>query len=395
MKKLLLLFLLGSFAISCSSVKKSQKALNIGDYDQAIDIALNKLRNNKNRKGNQPLIYQLEEAYKRVTERDLEQISFLKKDGNPANLEIIYNTYLKLDRRQQLIKPLLPLYMVEENRNARFKFENYSNDIISTKNELSEHLYAQASEVLQQSRRKYDYRKAYDDFKYLDQINPGYRDINAKMEEAHFKGTDFVKVALYNDTDKVIPRRLESEMLNFNTYGINDMWTVYHSNPQDKIKYDYEMELAFKQINISPEQIREKEIIKEKRIKDGWKYLYDDDGNAVKDSLGNKIKVDKFRKVKCILYQFTQFKAVQVNGNVAFKDLNTKQVVNSYPLSSEFVFEHIYADYDGDKRALEDSYLKLIKVREVPFPSSEQMIYDAGEDLKQRLKNIISRHKFN
>ena len=38
---------------------------------------------------------------------------------------------------------------------------------------------------------------------------------------------------------------------------------------------------------------------KEKQIKDGYKYLLDADGNQVKDSLGNKIKVDKFVNVRC------------------------------------------------------------------------------------------------
>lgn len=80
-------------------------------------------------------------------------------------------------------------------------------------------------------------------------------------------------VSLFNDTDKVIPQRLEADLLNFNTYGINDLWTVYHSNPQKNMKYDYAMELAFKEIIISPEQVRERQLIKEKQIKDGQKDL--------------------------------------------------------------------------------------------------------------------------
>jgi hypothetical protein len=30
----------------------------------------------------------------------------------------------------------------------------------------------------------------------------------------------------------------------------------------------------------------------------------------------------------------------------------------------------------------------------VPFPSNEQMVYDSGEDLKAKLKDIIVRNKF-
>ncbi len=80
---------------------------------------------------------------------------------------------------------------------------------------------------------------------------------------------------------------------------------------------------------------------------------------------------------------------------VSYIDLNTKQQVNTYPLSSEFVFEHIYANYQGDRRALENDLIALLDLRAVPFPSNEQMVYDAGEDLKNRLKDILVRHKFN
>ena len=80
---------------------------------------------------------------------------------------------------------------------------------------------------------------------------------------------------------------------------------------------------------------------------------------------------------------------------VSYIDLNTKQQVNTYPLSSEFIFEHIYANYQGDRRALENDLIALLDLRAVPFPSNEQMVYDAGEDLKNRLKDILVRHKFN
>jgi len=381
--------------VACSSVKKTQEALNSGDYDNAIAIAVDKLRDNKTKKGNQPYVHMLEEAFAKAVERDQQEISFLKKDGNPANLETIYETYNKLNRRQEMVKPLLPLPILDKNKNAKFKFSDYSNDIIAVKGQLSEYLYANASAVLKKSNNKTDFRNAYDDFAYLNKINPNYKDVASKMEEAHFKGTDFVKVSMFNDNEMVIPRRLEDELLNFNTYGINDFWTVYHSNPQKEIKYDYEMELAFKDIKISPEQIKEKQIIKEKEVKDGWKYLTDGNGNRVKDSLGNDIKVDRFVTVRCTFYEFTQFKAVNVAGVVAFTDLNSNQTVNSYPLASEYVFQHQYANYKGDRRALDNSFLRLLDERSVPFPSNEQMVYDAGEDVKQRLKGILTKHRFN
>ncbi|MEM6864668.1 MAG: hypothetical protein AAF575_05785, partial [Bacteroidota bacterium] len=112
-------------------------------------------------------------------------------------------------------------------------------------------------------------------------------------------------------------------------------------------------------------------------------------------SLGNRIKVDRLKTVRCNFYQFTQFKSAQIGAKVSITDLSNGQEINSYPLSTEFIFEHIYANYKGDRRALDNDLVALLDLAAVPFPSNEQMVYDAGEDLKARLKNIIRRHQFD
>lgn len=395
MKKTILFTTILALLIACGGVKKTQEAINTGNYSAAINKAIRNLADNKTKKGNQPYVLLLEEAFKKYTQRELENIAYLKKEGNPANYKAIFNGYSRLKNIQKQIKPLLPLQVYEEDRNARFSFTNYDNEILVAKDNLSDYLYNNASELLQNAKYKEDYRNAYRDFEYLDELSPGFADSREKMDEAYIKGLDYVKVNMVNDTEQIVPERLEEELLNFNTYGLNDQWTQYHTNPLAEVNYDYEMEVAFRAINISPEQIQEKQIIKEKQIKDGVEVLVDGDGRIVKDSLGNEIKVDRFRTVSCNFYQFTQLKSAQVTGNVSYIDLQKKQQLNSYPISSEFVFEHVYANYNGDKRALDNDLVPLLNRVAVPFPSNEQMVYDAGEDLKSRLKDIVVRHKFN
>ena len=395
MKKALLISSVFVFLISCGGVKRTQEAVNTGNYLQAINRAVNNLASNKTKKSHQRYILLLEDAFEKNTQRELENIRFLEADGNPANYEAIYNSYSSLKQIQERIRPLLPLPIFEENRNAEFYFRDYDSQLLTAKINLSDYLYDNASNLLENASFKQDYRQAYNDFKYLEELNPGYSDTKEKMESAYMKGLDYVKVHVINDTEQIVPARLEEELLNFNTLGLNDLWTQYHTNPLNNIKYDYEMQVAFRDISISPEQIRERQVLKEKQIKDGYDYVLDDNGNVMKDSLGNDIRIDRYITVVCNFYEFTQFKAAQVVGNVSYIDLNSQQQLNSYPLSSEFVFEHVYANYQGDRRALENDLIPLLDVRQVPFPSNEQMVYDAGEELKSRLKDIIVRHKFN
>ncbi|MEM9001760.1 MAG: hypothetical protein AAGB24_15985, partial [Bacteroidota bacterium] len=166
MKKLLLLCLLVLLA-ACGGVKKTQEALNTGNYEVAINRAIKNLAENKTKKGHQDFILLLEEAFHKNTVRELAQISFLEKDGNPANLEAIYTGYVRLKGIQERIKPLLPLRIHEANRNAVFGFQDFDTAILKAKDGLSEYLYANASNLLKSANNKLEYRQAYDDLKYL------------------------------------------------------------------------------------------------------------------------------------------------------------------------------------------------------------------------------------
>ena len=391
MKKITLLFL--SLLIVSCGVKQTQSMLNNGDYDGAINRALEGLKTNKNSKGNQDYVYLLEEAFAKAKQRDLESLNLLIKENNPSNYERIFNLYTQLQKRQERIKPLLPLQLLKEGRNAIFPMDDYSDELISSKNNLSGFLYSNAKKLLA-SKNKMDSRQAFDDLAYLDKLNPGYKDVRTLMDEAQFKGTDFVHVYTKNETNMVIPARLQDDLLDFSTYGINDKWTVYHNNKQKGINYDFGMIVNFRQINISPEQVREKQFVKEKQIKDGLKTLLDNNGNVVKDSLGKPIKVDNMKTITISIYEFTQFKTCQVTAKVDYIDFRTNQLMDAFPVTSEFVFDYIYATYNGDKRACEENYYPYFNRKAVPFPSNEQMVYDTGEDLKAKLKGIITNNKF-
>ncbi|MCI9845827.1 hypothetical protein [Flavobacterium pectinovorum] len=392
MRKITLLVSILFLAFSCG-VKTTQSLISDGNYDAAINRAVEALRTNKDSKGKQDYVYLLEEAFAKAKERDLHDIEMMVKESNPVNFERIYNTYLNLEDRQAKIRPLLPLRLLKQGKNATFVFDNYTDRIIESKIALSKYLYNNAA-VLLKSKVKQDYRKAYDDLGYLEKINPGYKNVKKLMEEAQFKGTDFVNVYTQNQTNLVIPKRLQDDLLDFSTYGLNDKWTVYHTVKQKNTSYDYSLIVNFREIIISPEQIKEKEFIKEKQVKDGVKTLLDSRGNPVKDSLGRPIKVDKFKNIRINIFEYKQFKSCQITAKIDYVNAKDNQLIQSFPLASEFVFESLYSTYKGDRNACDESYLPNFNKRLVPFPNNEQMIYDTGEDLKVKLKNIIVQNRF-
>ncbi len=392
MRKILLFSAALLLVISCG-VKTTQALLNDGDYDGAIGNSLESLKYNKTSKGKQDYVYLLEEAFAKAKERDLRTLDLLTKESNPANLEKIYNLYLQLNDRQERIRPILPLYLMKERRNAIFPFDDYTQGLVDSKNKLAKYLY-ENSKALLHTQDKMNCRRSYDDFMYLDKLYPNYKDVRKLMEEAHFKGTDFVHVYTKNDTQMVIPARLEHDLLDFSTLGLNSTWTVYHTSKQKDLKYDFALLINFRQINLSPEQIKEKEYVKERQIKNGSKPLLDAKGNQMKDDKGVPIKVDNFETVRASIYEFKQLKSCQINAKVDYLDIKTNQLLNSFPIASEFVFENTYANCKGDRRAADDNYMPYFDRRPMPFPTNEQMVFDTGEDLKSKLKSVITNNRF-
>uniref|UniRef100_UPI00404781FC sensor histidine kinase n=1 Tax=Mariniflexile sp. TaxID=1979402 RepID=UPI00404781FC len=132
--------------LSCSTSKQIEKSLSVGNYDQAIYDAIGKLRTNKDKKGKSDFIVMLQEAYNKANERDLTTIDFMKKDNNPENYLRIYDMYVGLNRRQETIKPLLPLAI--NGRTVKFDLKDFSSDIIKFKNDASLQIYNNASALL-------------------------------------------------------------------------------------------------------------------------------------------------------------------------------------------------------------------------------------------------------
>ena len=387
MKKLLLFTTLFLVLASCSSKKQIEKALHSGNYDQVIQDALRKLENNKDKERKQDFVLMLEDAFYKAVERDLNDINHLKKDGNKENFKIIYEKYIDMNARQEAIKPVLPLQI--GGKTLKLKFKDYSDDIIASRNELADYMYDKGLALLETD-DKSSLRDAYDIFNYIDRIYPNYENTKSLLQEAHDRGTEYVIVNIENQTNLVIPQRLEADLLNFDTYGLNQFWIVYHSNANKAIDYDYGMQLQLKRINISADQLHERELLREKEIVDGWKYQLDTAGNVAKDSLGNDIKIDNVINVRARYFEFNQFKSTQVIANVVYKDLKGQRILDAFPIESQFVFENKFATIRGDKRALNRDEISLLNNRKEYFPTDAQMIFDTGEDLKMKLKQIIS-----
>lgn len=391
--KNLLLFLSFILLISCNSVKKTQQALNSGNYTEAMNRSIKELQKNKYKKKSPTYAYLLKRAFENYRETTLSRIEFLQKETLKDNSKYVYEAYINLQSIQNRIKPLLPL-TDSEGGMINFQFLDVTDEILEGKENYANYLYTKASDLLR-SGNKIDSRLAYNSFIELERLAPRYQDASSLKREAYLNGIDFILVSLFNDTDQIIPNKVEDKLLNFSTLNLDDLWTEYHTNAREDISYDLSIEIYFTSIQFSPERLLEKQIPLDREVVDGWTYRKDRNGNFILDEEGNKIKDDVFVNVSGTLYETIQSKEVNLKAEVNYFDLNTDQKINSYPLESLFVFENRFATFQGDTRVLNKEEVFLVRNGPVEYPSNERMITDASDNIKAKLKAILQQQSSN
>ncbi len=393
MKKISTLGLLALLLFSCGNTKQIQQLINTGNYDSAIDLSVEKLIKKKGRKSGDPYILLLKDAYDKATNRDVEKIARAKKDVNPEKWQTIYDTYLEMDSRQNKVKSLLPLLLAKSGKEIKFELKNYDSSILDAKNHFVNHLYKKAK-ILLNSNDKKQIRQAYDILDELDRIDPNFKDVRNLMSQAHQRGMTYALVEIVNNTNKIIPKKLQNELLNFSSYGASNFWVDYHNKPVQNLRYDYDIKLRFTNIAIGPDQQREKEIVEERDVQDGYTYQKDANGNIVKDTLGKPIKIPRMIHIRSNVHLFQQHKEAGVQAQVDIIDKRTGQKVDNFPLQSKYVFDYNYATYQGDRRAIRKEYQDFLDKHPIPYPTNEQMIYDASQDIKMKFKDILNQASF-
>ena len=223
----------------------------------------------------------------------------------------------------------------------------------------------------------------------IESINPNYLETRSLINLCLMNGSDKILLSLLNDSKYIIHEEFENDLLNINSYDLNSKWKSFYTKNNPYVgNYDYFIDLSFKSFLISPERIVEKEVEREKNIIDGWTYQLDSDGNVMKDSLGNDIKIDKIVTISAKTIEFFQSKSATVLAEVRYLD-SQKNIIDKFPLDSEFWFRNIYLEFWGDIRALTKGEIKLSKKSFIPFPSDEILIYNNSENIKRKLKSII------
>jgi hypothetical protein len=361
------------------------KKLQQGNYDAVIDRTTKKLI----RKADAKDAAEMDRAYKMANERDYERIRYLKMENNPDSYDEIFNRYNILKERQRKVRTVTPLTV--EGNTYSYEYVDYDAEMVSAKRKAAEYFYNNGKGLLENALQKEDYREAYYQLMKASEYSGGqYDQMDELIYEARMKGISRVIVEVANQAPLQLPKQVEDDLISFDTRGLGNEWVEYHFKHVDEdVQYDYAVLVKLLSIMVSPDGVKDTDEIFNKRVSDGFEYVLDANGNVMKDTAGNDIKLQKFKDITCTLIETQQFKSVEIRGEVEIMAMNPQRLVQKEPFGASNQFEHSSARAIGDLGALTEEALKKSQQEKIPFPTDVEMVMTCTETIKPAIRNAI------
>ncbi|HHM21971.1 MAG TPA: hypothetical protein ENJ20_08095 [Bacteroidetes bacterium] len=379
-----LIFLLIS---SCTNLNKM---IEEGNYDEAISVSTGKLAGKKKKK--EKYVKALETAFRKATNRDMRRAKTLATEGLSANWGKITRIYERIQKRQEMIEPLLPL-LDKDGYKADFQFVRVDGLLREAKEKAAGYYYREGKRLMKlaESGNKQAARDAWHQLNKIGQYVENYRNEREMMRKAHRLGIIYILFNIENNSPSVIPQDFKEELKRVSFADLNSFWKKVHTNPSPGRQYDYKVVMNLRHIEVSPGLIKEREYTDRKTITDGWRYVLDKNGNVLKDSLGNDVKEPNKVEVTATVFQTCQTKSAIVSGELQFFNLRSGNLFHSETITAEAIFENYAATFDGDRRALSEESRKIIGNTPLPFPPDLSLVLDAADQLKPVMKSKIRK----
>ncbi|MEZ5072942.1 MAG: hypothetical protein R2751_18845 [Bacteroidales bacterium] len=382
MKKLLPIFLAALLLAGCGSTTKK---LQQGNYDAVIEKTTKKLI----RKADAGDAAEMDRAFRMANERDLERIKYLKMENNPDNYDEIFNRYNALKERQRKVRTVTPLTV--DGKTYSYTYVDYDAEMVESKRKAADFFYNNGRGLLENALQKQDFREAYYQLSRASEYSGGQlENIDQLIYDARMAGISRVLSQSRQPGPRHPAPPVMNELISFDTKGLDNEWVEYHFKDLDQnANYDYLVNVKLLSILVSPDETKDVDEIFNKRISDGFEYVLDANGNVMKDTAGNDIKLQKWKDVTCTLIETKQFKSVEIRGEVEITSMNPVRLMQKEPFGASNQFEHSSARAVGDMNALTDEAVLKTQQEKVPFPTDVEMVMMCTETIKPAIRNAI------
>jgi hypothetical protein len=328
-------------------------------YDEEIGTLVRKIQQYP---GREKYLVELNENYLKANNICHEQVTELRKTGQPDIWYEIYTTYLQLDNRQKLVMQL-PEKSVQD---AGIVFIDYKENLKESKYKALAYLHAHGERLLQ-SEKPEDARQAYADLMKAASLDGSFINIDKDIRLAILKGATSIEFELQNRTGKSISPATVEQL----TVIIREFNKARSGLPKPDStdqSFAFILRVSLEELVIGPDQVRELEYQEER------------------DVLNGDVVVDT---IKCLVSETRQLKKAQLKGSLEYVEKRSGNVVNRVPIQVETIFSNAYATLQGNPDAAGEETRKLLKAAKAGYPGSDQMVRDVTEEFTKKAREII------
>lgn len=389
MKQILYILLMPMLlSMGCSS---PQRYYARGNYPAAVDKALERVRKQKAKDSD---IAALESAFNQLNRADIARMERHLSENTEAKWDKVIQVAEKIQRRQEMIQPYIPMVYPETNRAVVLTLYN-TRDLISKARTEAVHYHMQEGHDRLNVARLGDKaaaRSAHSHFQQVLTYDPSYQAARQPLAESEKLGMIQVFLRVENQTPILLPAQFRISLENMMQRELDGRW--YHLRMDDRPcpECDYEAVVNIGQVLVSPDGLQETRRVEKRMVEDGWQYVLDKQGNVMKDTNGNDIKLPVMKEVIAEIFETRQFKSGRLDGYLEIWQQGQK-LIRRAPVAGETQFVSNTVWFRGDERALTEKTKKALKGHPVPYPAAEALLGDATELFVADARNALRREK--
>ena len=374
-------FFLFCFVMLVAACTSCKRALQKGDYEEAIIKSINRLRSSpKNDKARETL----REGYPLTLEYHLNRISNLRNSNEPFKYEGILASYETLTRLHNEIQRCPACR--EEVANSR----GYLSEISDTKQLAANDRYNAGIAAFDRDNTRESAKEAYFHFLRASELVPNYKDVAQRMQQAKFEATlkvVFQQIPVHSRTYGLSNEFIQNKINQFvSSEKMNEFVRFYTPGEAQKVGLkdpDHIVVMQFDDFVVGQVYMKEnsEEVSRDSVVV-----------GQVKTESGNK-NVYGTVKAKFISFQ----KTVSSRGlmDLQVMDAHTKRVLFQEKMPGEFVWRSEWASYKGDERALTDKQMKLTQLREAVPPAPQDLFIEFCKPIYTQATTTLRRYYQN
>ncbi|MFC0182675.1 hypothetical protein [Pseudarcicella hirudinis] len=375
-KRILVSLLFMSVIFACSSGKK---ALQNGNYDEAVLTAVGRLQKSPN---NSSALQVLKEAYPLAVSKHTDRINQWEQSKEPFHWEKVVEEYQQLNQMADQIQncPVCQNAVGTPQRNFQ--------SLQSAKNLSADERYDAGQHALGFAQNNRQAAKdAFGHFKRAEYFVPNYKDVADKIGQAFELASVKIVVEqvtvtsrLYQLSNEYFQDRI-NEFLKTNP-RLNQFVLFY--SPQEasnnRLKPDQIVHLEFDDF-----------VVGQTYVNSNTDLVTSRDSVKVGETKVNGKTIPVYNKVTARLTRTR--KTVSSKGllDMQIIDFRTKNVLYRDKIPGEFVWTNEWARFNGDERALTRDQLNLCNVREQLPPPPQQLFVEFSKPIYDQFTRKIRK----